>query len=112
MLRILGYPVYNLWINATGWLFSGLLIMVFEPVLAGWKRAALSILPGAAFAIRWGVIDIPTVNALNIQGMTVWGMSILWGGSFVLSILFTATLVEIFAVDSKNRWSIPWLNTD
>jgi len=112
MLRIGGYPVYNLWINATGWLFSGLLIMVFEPVLKGWKRIALSLLPCAAFAMSWGVIDIPIVNALNIQGMPDWGKWALWVFSFVLSILFTGTLVEIFATDSKNRWTIPWLNGD
>lgn len=108
LLRIGGYPVYNLWINATGWLFSGILIMVFEPILKGWKRLALSLLPGAAFAMSWGVIEIPIVCALNIHNMPLWSMWVLWFVSFGLSILFTKTLASIFASDSPRKWRIPW----
>lgn len=108
MLRVFGYPAYNLWINATGWLFSGLLIMVFEPVLKGWKRLLLSVIPCLAFAMSWGMCDIPIVCALNIAGMPVWGQWVLMLVSLALSLLVTHTLIRIFAKDSEERWTIPW----
>lgn len=108
MLTILGYPAYNLWINATGWLFSGLLIVVFEPVLKGWKRLLMSLLPCLGFAMSWGMCAIPIYCALNIAGMPAWGQYVLMVVSLLLSMLVTHTLIEIFAKDSQNRWSIPW----
>lgn len=108
MLRIVGYPAYNLWINATGWLMTGLLIMVFEPILHGWKRLALSLIPCLAFAMAWGMCDIPIVCALNIAGMPVWGQWILMLISLGVALLVTNTLVSIFAKDSDKRWRIPW----
>lgn len=108
MLRVFGYPAYNLWINATGWMFSGLLIMVFEPVLKGWKRLLLSVIPCLAFAMSWGMCDIPIVCALNIAGMPTWGQWVLMLVSLALALLVSHTLIQIFAKDSEQRWTIPW----
>jgi hypothetical protein len=62
--------------------------------------------------MAWGVIDIPIVCALNIHNMPLWGMWTLWFVSFGLSILFTNTLISMFAVDSKNKWTVPWATLD
>ena len=108
MLRILGYPAYNLWINATGWLFAGLLIMIFEPTLKGGRRILLSVLPCLAFAMAWGMCDIPIVCALNIAGVPLWLKWVLMIVSLLLSLLVSHTLISCFAKDSEKRFIVPW----
>jgi hypothetical protein len=107
-LRIFGYPAYNLWINATGWLLSGLLIVIMDPILKGWKRWLLSVLPCCGFAICWGICDIPVVCALNIANLPVWSMYLLMLVSLALSLLLMRMMISMFAVDSSKRWTIPW----
>jgi hypothetical protein len=107
-LRIFGYPAYNVWINATGWLLSGLLIAIMAPVLRGWKRCLLSALPCCGFAISWGVCAIPVACALNIANLPLWGMYLLMLVSLGLSIMMMKFLTSMFAVDSATRWTIPW----
>lgn len=108
MLRIMGYPAYNLWINATGWMFAGLLIMIFEPVLKGGRRLLLSVLPCLAFAMAWGMCDIPIVCALNIAGVPLWLKWVLMIVSLLLSLLVSHTLISCFAKDSEKRFIVPW----
>ena len=107
-LRIFGYPAYNLWINATGWLLSGLLIAILAPVLNGWKRWLLSVLPCCGFAISWGICDIPVVCALNIASLPLWAMYALMLVSLGLSIMMMKMITSMFATDSNRRWTIPW----
>jgi len=107
-LRIFGYPAYNLWINASGWLLSGLLITIMAPILKGWKRWLLSVLPCLGFAICWGICDIPVVCALNIANLPLWGFHLLLVISLGLSLMLMKMIVSMFAVDSEKRWTIPW----
>ncbi|MBA3036497.1 MAG: hypothetical protein FP814_08395 [Desulfobacterium sp.] len=112
MLTILGFPVYNVWINATSWLFSGVLMYFFVPVLKGWKRPLISLLPFFAFAAGWGIMDVPIVCALNIAGMPAWGQWVLWFASLGLSIIILVTLHNMVTVTSKTRWKLPWATLD
>ena len=112
MLTIMGFPVYNIWINATSWLFSGVLMYFFVPVLTGWKRPLISLLPFFAFAAGWGIMDVPIVCALNIAGMPVWGQYVLWFVSLGLSLLILTTLHNMVTVSSKSRWRLPWATLD
>ena len=108
MLRICGYPIYNLWMNATGWMLCGMLIAAFEPALKGWKRVLLSVLPCLGFAMAWGMCAIPIFSALNIQGLRLIVKYILMFVSFGLAILVSRTAINMLVVDSKTRWKIPW----
>ncbi|MBU1053050.1 MAG: hypothetical protein KKC46_04370 [Proteobacteria bacterium] len=112
MLTIMGFPLYNVWINATSWLFGGVLMYFFVPVLTGWKRPLISLLPFFAFAAGWGIMDVPIVCALNIAGMPAWGQWTLWFISLGLSILILITLHNIVAITSKSRWKLPWATSD
>lgn len=107
-IRVFGYPGYNLWINATGWLLSGLLIAILAPILKGWKRWLLSILPCCGFAICWGISAIPVFCALNIANLPLWGMYLLMVVSLGLAIMMMRMITSMFAVDSDRRWQIPW----
>lgn len=112
MLTIMGFPLYNVWINATSWLFGGVLMYFFVPVLTGWKRPLISLLPFFAFSAGWGIMDVPIVCALNIAGMPAWGQWVLWFISLGLSILILITLHNIVTITSKSRWKLPWATLD
>jgi hypothetical protein len=84
----------------------------FVPVLTGWKRPLISLLPFFAFATGWGIMDVPIVCALNIAGMPVWGQWVLWLVSFVLSIIISVTLHNMVVITSKTRWKLPWATLD
>ncbi len=112
MLTVLGFPLYNIWINGTSWLFSGVLMYLFVPVLTGWKRPFISLLPFFAFSTGWGIMDVPIVCALNIAGMPVWGQWVLWSVSLGLSIVILITLHNMVTVTSKTRWKLPWATLD
>ncbi len=112
MLSILGFPVYNIWINATSWLFSGVLMYFFVPVLKGWKRPLISLLPFFAFSAGWGIMDVPIVCALNIANMPAWGQWALWFVSLGLCVIILVTLHNMVTITSKTRWKLPWATLD
>ncbi|MFH2046413.1 MAG: hypothetical protein ABIK92_14830 [Pseudomonadota bacterium] len=112
MLTFLGFPIYNMWINGTSWLLGGVLMYFFVPILTGWKRPLISLLPFFAFATGWGIIDVPIVIALNFAGMPAWGKWVLWFVSLGLSILIVVTLNSMVTTTSKTRWRLPWATLD
>jgi hypothetical protein len=79
-----------------------------DPILKGWKRCLLSVLPCGGFAICWGISEIPVVCALNIANLPVWSMYLLMLVSLGLSLGIMKMIVSIFATDSLSRWTVPW----
>ncbi len=108
VLSLMNFPLYNIWINSVSWVLGGVLLYWFEPVLKGWKRPLISLLPAFAMCIGWGILDVPIVCALNIKNMPVYGQYLLTLLSLSLSLLIIWALSSIVSTDSKLRWVLPW----
>ncbi len=108
MLTILGFPLYHIWINGTSWIFGGVIMYFFVPVLTDWRRPVISILPFFGYAAGWSIIAFPINLALNVASIPAWGQWTLWFLSFGFSMVVLTTLNSMISTDSGSRWELPW----
>lgn len=63
-----GFPWWQAWTNATGFVMLGFLLWLFVPILRGWKKAVIILLPALGFHGAWGAVAWPNYMAMNFEG--------------------------------------------
>ena len=105
-----GFPWWQAWTNATGFLMLGFLLWLFVPILQGWKKAAILLLPVLGFHGAWGAVAWPNYMALNFHGpfeIPVIGKWLLSAFSLGVCLVVVSGIAAIAAKDAplalKNR---------
>lgn len=97
-----GYPWWQAWTNATGYLLLGLMLWVFVPLLNGWSKLAIALLPVLAFHGAWGAVAWPNYIALNFHGVSeipVFWRWVLSALSLVLCLITVRGMAIFIATD-------------
>jgi hypothetical protein len=94
-LKILGFPLAFAWMNGTCMLLIGLILLVTEPHLKGWKRSAILLIPVSGMAAAYGIVGWPYFIALNwpLPTYAVWLWTLTSLAISLLTIRFIAGAV-------------------
>jgi hypothetical protein len=103
--KLLGFPLWMTWINATGMFLGGFLLWLLAAHLKGNWRWLVMLFPGAGYLLSWTTLASLNYLALewNPPAVVKWGMSALTFGFCLLAVRGIAAVV---ATDSTFELSL------
>jgi hypothetical protein len=104
--RVLGFPLWQAWTNATGFVLIAFMCWLFAPMLTGWKTSFYLLLPVFGFHGGWGMVAWPNYVAMNFQipYIPLWGRNLLSAFSLLICLVVVWGVAVIVATDSKWAW--------
>lgn len=108
---IFGFAAWNMWVNAIGMMFVGVLLYYFVPILKKWwQMLIIPLLVAFAFTAAWGALAWPVYDALNFTGPSAFGpvgAYLMVTFSAVLAAIACAGFATVLGTDSKWRIKRP-----